>query len=208
MAIFYLTEAPAARLSTEAEKELGRISSLKNYDRGELILRPGSEWCRIYIIKEGVVKLYRSENGRRVSILTLGRGDVFGDFSFISGVPVPPNYFAEGTKRGVLAVVATTQFRELVKCHPEIALRLISELSRNLSEAQSKIHDLALSSAGDRVLRELSRLADDAGLTPPLTHEQIAEATGLTRESVTRAITKLKKDHCFKVLSGHRYRLC
>ena len=181
MAIFYLTEATAARLSTDAEVELKRISSLKNYDRGELILRPGSEWCRIYVIKEGGVKLYRSENGRRVSILTLSKGDVFGDFSFISGVPVPPNYFAEGTKRGVLAVVATTQFRELVKCHPEIALRLINELSR---------------------------LADDAGLTPPLTHEQIAEATGLTRESVTRAIAKLKKDQCFKVLSGHRYRLC
>lgn len=195
-------------LPKEASSRLERVSLMRSYHKGYLIFRPGEAACKIFIIKKGVVKLYRSEDGRRISILELKAGDVFGDFSFSAGESVPADYFAEALADSIVCVVPTSDFRELIRAYPEIALRLIGALSTRLKKTQTKIHDLALSKAETKVLRELKRRADENGVTPPLTHEAIAEATGLSRETVTRMIAKLKKKECFKVLPRHQYELC
>lgn len=200
--------AVLANASKEAAARLKKISRFKKYRKGEFLFLSNEAVCKIFIINKGQVKLFRSKAGKRVAISTLGQGDVFGDFSFTAGVPVPPNYFAKALSDAEVSVVSTDDFQALIECHPQIALRLINELSRRLVVAEQKIHDLALSKAEARVLEELRSRANLKGITSALTHEEIAEATGLARETVTRVIAKLKAGECFKVLPRHRYELC
>lgn len=198
------------RLPAPAHLRLERASFMRTHTKGELLFRPGGAAGKIFIIKSGQVKLFRSQEGKRVIIATLGAGDTFGDFSFSGGAAVPAGYFAEALGDTLVCIMSTADLGALAQAYPQVAIGLIGKLSARLYEAEAKIENLALSRAEVRVFRELRRQAEVAEnklITPALTHEAIAEATGLTRETVTRALAKLKKQHCLKPLPHHRHQL-
>lgn len=152
---------------------------------------------QVFMLKEGEVALFHSEDGKRRIFDVLGPGSIFGNF-----FPSSPDvmHFAEAMPGSRYCVLSVADFQKVTAAHPEILTRLLHKLSERLHDYEEKLH-VDAKSAGERVLSTLRSyqrkkrnpfafLINDPPLA--LSHEKIAELTGLNRVTVTRAIKLLK----------------
>jgi len=151
----------------------------------------------VYMLKEGEVVLYHSQNGKRRIFDVLGPGSIFGNFIPASA---SSSHFAEALPGSRYCSLPVNDFQKVVSAHPEVLMRMLQKLSARLQDYEHKLR-MDMGSATEKVLGELQRyqkkkrnpfslLAKD----PPLamSHEKIAELTGLNRVTVTRSLKLLK----------------
>lgn len=151
----------------------------------------------VFLLKEGEVVLYHSRDGKRTIFDVLGPGSIFGNFL--------PNaegatHYAEALPGSRICILTPEDFQKVVAAHPEVLVRLLQKLSSRLHDYEQKLR-LDTGSALEKVLGELKRyrrkkrnpfalLSKDPPLA--LSHEKIAELTGLNRVTVTRTLKLLK----------------
>lgn len=151
----------------------------------------------VFLLKEGEVVLYHSRDGKRTIFDVLGPGSLFGNFL--------PNtedatHYAEALPGSRICILTPEDFQKVVAKHPEVLTRLLQKLSSRLHDYEHKLK-LDTGSALEKVLGELQRysrkkrnpfamLYKETPLT--LSHDKIAELTGLNRVTVTRTIKLLK----------------
>lgn len=161
------------------------------------IYEPGQISSHIYIVKRGEVNLYYQKNDKKFVFDTLGPGSVFGN---ISMKETAHGHFAEGTPGVCVCMIPRDQFQQILSAHPEVMMRFLQDMSGKISEYQAQF-DALQSSAEELVLHELERLhikrqQNFLGqfLNRPLriTHEKLAERTGLNRVTVTKVMNRLR----------------
>lgn len=184
--------------SDELIRDIERITHMQDMSKNQLIAGPEINCGKIFILKKGSVNVYQVHNGKKIVLDTLSAGDIFGDIGGSGDCKEAP--FVEAREDSVISVAQSKDILRLIQRHPEIAINLIQSLSSQLWRADSKIQDLALRSVGERIIRELSRIAEKTGenlpdryvFDSPITHEQLAMMVGATRETVTKALSVLK----------------
>lgn len=147
----------------------------------------------VFIVKEGEVILYHSADGKRSVFDVLGPGMLFGNF-----VPNtdPFSHYAEALAGTRICTFPPEDLQRVVAVHPEVLARLLGKLTERIHDYEKRLQ-LDTMSAQEKVIGELRRYArkklnlfswfrDETPLT--LSHERIAELTGLNRVTVTRAI--------------------
>lgn len=155
---------------------------------------------QVYILKEGEVVLYHSREGKRIIFDVLGPGTVFGNF--LSDLP-NTSHFSEALPGSRVCTLTTEDFQRVIAVHPEIIFRLLTKLSQRLKDYEERLK-LDMGSARERVVGELHRYRRKKlnpfsrvfGFSTPLyvTHEKLAELTGLNRVTVTRTLKLLEEE--------------
>jgi CRP/FNR family transcriptional regulator/CRP/FNR family cyclic AMP-dependent transcriptional regulator len=98
-----------------------------------------------------------------------------------------------------ILALARNDFLSLLGRSPDLALAVIQELSRRLRQVDEQASSLSFQRVKERTQGLLVRLAKEASnvegriATPALTHQQIADMIGTSRETVTRAVKTLKE---------------
>lgn len=177
-----------------AGKVIERECSLK-----ELIYTPFDDSDSVCILKKGEVTLYYSHYGKKLIIDVLKPGSIFGNIGFKEG---PHTHFAEVTAEAYVCILKVKDFMKVIQAKPELMIRLIRVMSDQLADYESKIKS-GLFDAKEKILhylemsdrkRNTSLLNKLFGVRTRVTHERIAQHTGLSRETVTRAIRDLNKE--------------
>jgi CRP/FNR family transcriptional regulator, cyclic AMP receptor protein len=183
-----------------SEKELIRLTDKaieSTVKKGTILYSPTKPAQYIYVIKEGEIELYREENGTKVVLETLFPGDVFGDFG-----GKPTTHFAAVARRSYLCQTPREEFLNIVRHHPEISFRLMQALAQKTRYYEDKITSLS-GPARNRILDELRHLAHKNkhslwGKMFPLplkiSHQKLAEKTGLNRVTVTKLLGELRNE--------------
>lgn len=171
----------------------------KECAKKEVLYTPFEVTDSIYILKRGEVTLYHSREGRKLIIDVLHPGSFFGNISFESK---QNTHFAEVTEDALICLLPVSDFKKIVKERPEMMLRLIQVMSDKLGDYEERIKS-SLFDAKDKVLHHL-RIIEEKGKKSILgrllagrkkiTHEQLSQHSGLSRETVTRVINDLKKE--------------
>ncbi|MBI2607864.1 MAG: Crp/Fnr family transcriptional regulator [Candidatus Doudnabacteria bacterium] len=196
--------------------ELNRLCVKKTFQKGEMIYFRGGEESKIYLLLAGEVKLYRSAEGRKIVIQVLKNGDFFGDLSFTGTAHVlPADNFAQADQTTTACVISAQDLNILLKKYPEVAMILLVTLRDRLHQAESKIKDMALAGAETRLLNELLRHAvahgKDLGgvleIEEKLTHQELADMTGVSRETVTKSLNELIRQGMIEYGEGRVIRL-
>ena len=173
----------------------------------ELLYTPFDEGDVIYILKKGEVTLYYSHYGKRLIIDVLKPGSIFGNIGFKEG---NNTHFAEVTADAYVCTLKVEDFLKVIKAKPELMMKLIKVMSAQLSDYEAKLKS-GLFDAKEKILDYLERkeakensgiLNKLFGVKSKMTHEVLAQHTGLSRETVTRAIRDLKKEGVVKVVDG------
>lgn len=198
-------------LTDEELFELGPKVKLRNYTKNKLILDESDTNQYMYGVIEGEVKAYRvSEDGRETLLALRSEGKSFGELSMIDGKTAPAAVAA--TEDSVVAVISKGDFRELIQEHKKITMKLLEILCAQLRDSMTMQELMNQKNASERVRMLLAALAEERGDTTSqgvsiglkLTHQRIADMTGLTRESVTRTLDKWKKNGTIIVDPGKR----
>ncbi|MGE4608485.1 MAG: Crp/Fnr family transcriptional regulator [Myxococcota bacterium] len=183
------------------DADLESLSSLvieRRFLKHKTIVEEGAPGDYMYIICDGRVKVTKlSGDGREKILELLDDGDFFGEMSLLDDAPRSASVAALSDVR-VLAL-ARNDFLELMNRSTQLAFAVVQELTRRLRQIDEQASSLSFQRVKDRTKGLLVRMAkSEAGdpkrrLTQALTHQQIADMIGTSRETVTRAIKGLKQ---------------
>ncbi|MEC8990417.1 MAG: Crp/Fnr family transcriptional regulator [Candidatus Latescibacterota bacterium] len=201
MEISLLRQVPLFEgLDDEQLDAIALVTITRRFDKHQVIILAEEEGDALFIISSGQVKVsIVSEDGREVILSLLGTGSVFGELSLLDGKPRSANVVA--TENTDLYMLRRSDFLQLVYKVPQIAVGLLAELAARLRKTDRKIGGLALLDVTSRILETLLQLADEHGtetdggvlLKSRPTHQQIANMSGTTRETVSRVLKRLEK---------------
>ena len=177
-------------------KQMELFSSLSPEELlNETILFRGDTNNYIYIIFDGEVKVSQAtEVGKEVILFIHQAGEIFGESSLVDKGNSPALIAA--TKDTLCAIISMKDFYTIMFNHNDILERLIHILSSRLCQSWGLIQMLNSNNAPQRIKTLLMMLAKRCGrntreetiLNIRLTHQSIANMTGLARETVTRVI--------------------
>lgn len=188
--------APGLGLGRQATGHLSAISSLQRKAPGETLFAEGDAADSVYEVVRGMVRLYKLlPDGRRQITGFLSAGKLLGLAP--EGVCV---YTAEAITEVTLCRYKRAAFERLIDEVPGFAKRLLTVASHELRAAQDQMLLLGRKSAAEKVTSFLLLLADqhdaeeEDEIEVPMTRSDIADYLGLTIETVSRTLTKLKQD--------------
>ena len=182
-----------------AESDLEQIASHlieRKYPKATTIVEEGLPGDYMYIVREGRVKVTKlSEDGREKILDMLDEGAFVGDMALLDRAPRSASVKTL-TPVTVLAL-SRSDFMGLLTKSPDLALAVIQELTRRLRTVNDQASALSFQRVKDRTKGLLERLAKEEApegrmRTPALTHQQIADMIGTSRETVTRVVKDLK----------------
>lgn len=192
-------------LSMEELQEIEKMTPMTMIKRGELIQSPDTFREGLYLLKEGKLKLYKiNPEGKQFIVSILGSGNVFGEIdSFSLGTR---DTFIETMDETMLCSLGKEQFEQFLVDRPHLTVKIMKELSRLLQERDAMLSQLALGNVRDRILHLLKTLAQKFGVLEdefhkidiPLSHQEIANMIGSTRETVTVILNDLSKQGIIK----------
>src|SRR5271167_958150 len=156
--------------------------------------------CRgIYILCKGRVKLSTTSREGQTLILKVAQpGEVLGLNAVISGTPHETT--AETGQPCQLNFVKRDDFLKFLTEHDDAGMHAAIHLSRECQQAYQQLRSFVTSSAPERIARLMldwshddSRMATAHGIKVALTHDEIGQIIGMSRETVTRTLTNFRK---------------
>lgn len=186
------------------EDDLERIAGIaieRHYERGEYVFMEGQTRESIYFIEHGLVKISRvDEEGREQIVNIIAPPQMFPHVGFFDNSPYPGT--AEVLTPAKLWAVRSGRLDELMTANPEMMKRLMGIMGRRIRQLQSKLQELALFDARQRVEALLRHFCEESGhkeadgvhLALPVTHTELAQMVGMSRESVNRIWNQLRRE--------------
>ena len=195
---------------TEADLEAVAAHLIeRRYPKHAVVVEEGLPGDYMYVIREGRVKVTKSaEDGREKIMDFLEGGAFFGEMSLLDRAPRSAS--VKTLEPSTLLALSRRDFLHLLRQSPDLALAVIQELTRRLRETDEQATSVSFQRVQERTRGLLERIArpepDLTGqrITPSLTHQQIADMIGTSRETVTRVVKGLKQDGWLRQ-DGKRY---
>ena len=187
------------KFSPAAQTDLMSLVTASSYPANYILFSEKEEARGVYVVLEGEVKLsINSSEGRRLSLRIARKGEILGLAATISGSPY--EITAETLYPAKIAPIARREFLGFLMRHPEAYQTVSAELTREFALACEQLRTVGLSTSAPEKLARLLLEWSENGQTAEagtkfrfsMTHEEIGEFIGASRETVTRTLTTFK----------------
>ena len=178
--------------------ELGLFLEERQVRRMQIVFDPEDQ-DKVFFIKRGMVEVYNlTEEGKKVTLETLGPGSFFAAVGFGQR----GSQFLEATEDTLLCVTTKDRLYEMIAHQPTLARRVVEGLLSQLFEAREQITIMATGSVRDRLIHLLGQLVQKYGVGTGkrvrignrFTHEELAHMIGASRETVTKMLSLLARE--------------
>jgi CRP/FNR family transcriptional regulator len=192
-------------LSKEEIRELLRQNSEISLQEGEIFYAPWEHGGKLFILKKGRVRLYRTEGAREFTLEVVDAGTVFGEMAFT------PHRLRESYARAmepsVIFAMERAEVERLIQQKPQVGLGIISLLSERLHYYETRMEDVTLKGVPARLASLILFLVESEGVQSPeeirvptrYTHEHLGTMIGANREAVTRAFGMLQDEGAVQI---------
>src|SRR5215469_2445320 len=193
-------------LAPAAMQRLAAITSPSSYPKGATLFVEGQEPPGVFILCSGRAKLSTSSADGKTLIMRIAEpGEVLGLPATVTGKPY--ELTADVIEPTQANFISRADFLLFLREHGEAALRVAQQLGETYHSAVAEMRTIGLShSAAEKLARFLLDLSADhregkgeVRLTLSLTHEEIAQMIGASRETVTRLFADFKKKQLLQV---------
>jgi CRP-like cAMP-binding protein len=192
-------------LSEEEIRLLVRQNSDVRLGEGETFYAPWQHDGKLFILKKGRMRLYRTEGAREFTLEVVEAGALFGEMAF-----TPHRLresFARAMEPSVIFVMERAAVERLIEQKPQVGLRMISLLSERLHYYESRMEDVTLKGVPARLASLILFLVEREGVQRPgeiqiptrYTHQQLGTMIGANREAVTRAFGRLQDEGAVQI---------
>ena len=192
----------------EAEiKAIKQIGLKINYPKGHVVFSAGDTANHIYYIESGYVKIYRlNADGRKVNVGSMRNpGEIMGLAETL--YESERTCFAGTMTDVILYVVTYKDFLKLMTDNHHLSIKVARLLGTRMREAESIIHELVCWQVPGRLALMLLKISERCGIVTEsgtliklrLTHEEIANMIGTSRQTVTSLINTFKTEQSITV---------
>ena len=187
-------------LSAATVGAVAEATTVRHYRRNMFVFAEGEPAESFHFVMDGRVRVFRdTPGGHEQTLQVLERGGLLAVVCFIDSSPYPAS--AQTVVDSTIGSLRNNDVARLAQQHGDVAWKLLQQLARRLIWAQGRIYDLALRSATGRVVSALLEFAREQGredeqgrltVDLPLTHRELGQLTGVSRETVTRTLGQLR----------------
>lgn len=186
-------------LNLEAAREFESIKVSSLYPAGSILFLENEPAHGIFLLCSGKVKLSVSSKVGKTLILRITRpGEIIGLSASMSGSRYEVT--AETLHPSQVAFIRREDFLRFLNRFPEVYRVVIQQLNAQYTHACDQLRTVGLSTTAHEKLARLflrwsseeNQMAETARIKVPLTHEQIAECVGSTRETITRTLGEFR----------------
>ena len=181
-----------AHLPAAAFDSLCGTLKRRKFAKNTVIVTEGESCHNFYIVESGTLKVFVSSPDGKEAILNIHKvGDYFGELALIDGQPRSASVITQ--TESVLLVISRQDFLQFLQDYPEVGLDLMKALVQRIRELTHSVRDLALLDVYGRLVNLLeSRYSGvQASGQPRLTHQDMANMVGASREMVSRIMREL-----------------
>jgi CRP/FNR family transcriptional regulator len=189
-------------LAPSSVRDFDTIKSTATYPKGALLFVEKQDSRGVYALCEGEVKLSISSPEGKIMIMRIAKaGELLGLMATMAGTPYEVT--AETIHPCQVAFVRREDFLRFVATHPEASQNVVRQMSSQYRGACEQLRTVGLSASAQEKLARLlltwtegmQQTKEGTRIKLPLTHEEIAEFIGTTRETVTRTLSDFKVRH-------------
>lgn len=186
------------KLRPQALQDLISMEHAHRYPSNVSLFIENEEAKYVFVVIEGAVRLsINSSDGRRLSLRMARKDDILGLAPVLSGTQ--HEVTAETRYPTTIACITRSELLGFLSRHPEVYQIVLEEMGRQLNAVCDQLRTVGLSaSVSEKLARLLLEWSDteqalECGFVRfSLTHEEIAEFVGASRETVTRILSRFK----------------
>lgn len=199
------------KLPPQDRERLLALAHRQAYRKGALVFKAGSPGNNVYILEQGRVKIFAlSPLGKQVILWFCFPGEIFGLAEMPRGDR--REVYAETCADSTVLSIPRQDFKAFLARHPDTAMRVIELLSCRLRTLGDMLRNLTSDDVTTRVVKLLTRLsarygrqlaAEDVFLDIELTHQDIADMIGTSRQTVTSVLSELRRRGVVRIENHH-----
>ena len=187
-------------LSEEDLRGLLRRSLDTHLEPGETFFTPEDTSERLFILKKGRVRLFRTSDGRELTLAEIEPGTIFGEMA-LTAQRLRGSY-AQAMEPSILISISRPDLEHIIEENPQVGNRLLHLLSERLRSYEERMEDLTLKQIPARLANLILLLCEGEGIKTRqdikiprhYTHERLGTMIGANREAVTRAFGLLQEE--------------
>jgi CRP/FNR family transcriptional regulator, dissimilatory nitrate respiration regulator len=190
---------PAADISA-----IAAFTVSKNLGKGDYLFREGARSEGFYIMQKGAINVHRvSATGKEQTIHLFRPIESFAEASLATDTGYPAN--ARATEPAMVLLVPKSEFVELLRHRPELALRMLGSMSQHLRVLVGLLDDLTLKDMETRLanwlLKRCPRPLSNTSAVIQLdrTKRVLAAEMGTTSETLSRTLAKFRDQKLLRV---------
>ena len=192
-----------ASLSAKELEAAAQLFTVRTYARNAIVATEGDRMEMFNIILSGNVQAFwRDEAGHQLKLGIDGPGDHFADVT-LGGEPALVSFVAIADLR--VAAIRMIDLKQLLRRHPQVTLVMLMDVVARLRRLVQRTKNLTMVDVYGRVVRVLlasSVEADGKRVSARLTHAEIGQQVGATREMVGRVLRELAQGGYIKSERG------
>jgi DNA-binding response OmpR family regulator len=180
---------------------LSENRDISKYKRKQTIYVEGNRPARLYYIKKGKVKTYKTnEEGKELIVGIYGEGDFLGYVALLEGTVYKER--AETMENTELAIIPKDEFDALMNTRREVVNRFMLMMAKNITEKEQMLLGLAYNSLRKKVADALITVNRKYKTSINLSRENLAAIAGTATASMIRTLSEFKSEKLIDIHDG------
>jgi CRP/FNR family transcriptional regulator len=185
-------------LSNNDKKELLNITTKKTFSKDEILFYKGDEPKYLHLLTSGIVKIYKHDTkGNEIIIHNITAPSFIAEIANYNDIPYPANCTFESDSEVYL--IDYDKFKRSFLNKPEVSMLFIKSLTKKIKALENFI---TLNLSSDSSVRIAKFLCENEHILPTLKQVKIASILNITPETLSRKITKFKKEGLIETNRG------
>ena len=198
-----------SQLNNDQQHQLSNLAVAREFVDDEMIGALDSDNDEVYILVKGRVKIFElTADGKEVILWFCCDGELIGFAEALVSLKFSSHQVnAQACGHGELMVIKRIDFVNFMSNNPTAVMPVVQTLGFRLREVSEVLMDITSSDVTSRVVKLLTRLGGlygksvDGGvhIDIPITHQEMADMIGTSRQSVTTILGELKRQGMIRV---------
>lgn len=189
-------------LPMEDKIHIEENTSMKSAKKGQYIYFPDEPSTTVFFLKEGSIKIGSySDDGKEITKAILKPGEIFGELSLV-GEDIRQDFAQALDNEVKICAMSMSDMEAMMEVNPRLSLNVTKLIGLRLRKTERKLNDLVFKDVRTRIVDFLIDLAKEDGtavgdeimIKHKLTHQDIANLTATTRQTVTTVLNELKEN--------------
>lgn len=198
-----------SELSDQELATIAKIATTHNVTKNSVVVHEGDAGNSLFVILQGSAKIsYYAPDGREVVLTLLSEGDFFGEISLLDGEPRSAT--VSTLESSQLAQIRRGDLEREIIARPQLAIKLLHELASRLRRTSQVLERVSTLDVPHRLYTYLRDYcarygkpdADELYEVKLPTHQLMADQLSTSRETISRAVSTLKKDGIIVPVQG------
>jgi len=194
------------RLTDDQVSQLESCAQFRSFNRGELVYLPNDPGHSVLLVTKGRVKLYHiTADGKQALLGFIDPGELFGELSAFEGSE--REEFAEAMEKTTVILIPRETLHSIMEQHAHVTLGVTKLIGLRRRRLERRLKSLLFRSNRERLVHLLLELVEKYGrqekdgvhLTIKLSHQELANIIGSTRETVTVLLGELQDEESLAI---------